>query len=929
MVNEKPGLSDISITSELVVAYSQCPFKAYLLLFSDDKGMPHDYTRVLNSKQYVHRHQYLEHFKLERKEAKLYSPDLFQKTHLLVEASIQFGKLKAYGDVLISIDSNSIAGKIIYEPTIVISTYKISQEQEVELQYVGIVLGKLQKKQPSMGNIVTPDGKTHKLKLEKGYRRVNGLLKTLEEWAENKPSNPPPLIINKHCQSCQFRNSCKVQAEKENHLSLLDRITPKAIARYNKRGIFTIYQLSYLYKPRKRQEKSQKLVVKHSLELQALAIREKRIYLQALPDVPSTSTKIFLDIEGIPEQKFQYLIGILVCEDNKKVYFSFWADSPSDEENIYTRAIAKINEYPQALIYHYGSYEAKAIAELNHKYKISSEELSKRLVNVNSYIYGKIYFPTLSNGLKDIGSFIGYSWQFANSSGLQAIAWRYLWEESRKQIYQEMLLAYNQDDCEALRALTDEIFKIKENAESSPHIDFADKPKRFSTEKGQEAHEQFEIIIKSAHSDYDRNKISFVSIEVQEKSDTQEEYSRRRYHTHRKVIPKARKLIESPTLISCPIHNKNLIETTIVSRKSIIDLIFTRNGVKKTVSQYYGFQSYCLECDRYYNPPLIDGFKRSQIYGHGFQVWVTYQRIALRLPHRTITQAIEDQFDEVVTSSTVRTFIRYAAEYYAETEKLILQRLLESPFVHADETTIVIEGKPWYVWTFTNGKYVLYKLTQTRESKIASDILLGYSGVLISDFYCGYDSINCRQQKCWVHLIRDLNEDLWKAPYDKEYENFVLEIRNLMLPIFKSIEKYGSRKDTLQKFANSVDRFYIDCITNKFYSSELVIRYQKRFERYRDSLFTFLSEDKIPWHNNTAENAIRHIAKQRAISGSFFEAPTRSYLLLVGIYKTCRFQNKSFLKFLLSREKDIDRFKPRRRSKKNTIPVGQAKRLYK
>lgn len=929
MVNEKPKLSDINITSEVVVAYSQCPFKAYLLLFSDDKGTPHDYTRVLNSKHRTHRRQYLEHFKLEQTEAKIYSPDLFQRTNFLVEANIQFGKLKAYCDVLTGVDSNPIAGKVIYEPTLVVNTYKREGEQEVKLQYVGIVLGKLQKKLPSIGNIVTSDGKIHKIKLEKGYRKVNGLLKTLEEWVENKPSNPPPLIINKHCQSCQFRNSCKVQAEKENNLSLLDRITPKAIAKYNKRGIFTIYQLSYLYKPRKRQEKAQKIVVKHSLELQALAIREKRIYLQALPNIPSTATKIFLDIEGIPEQKFQYLIGILVCEDNKKVYFSFWADSPSDEENIYTRAIAKINEYPQALIYHYGSYEAKAIAHLSHKYKISSEDLIKRLVNVNSYIYGIIYFPTFSNSLKDIGNFIGYSWQFANSSGLQAIAWRYLWEESRHQIYQEMLCTYNQDDCEALRALTNELFKIKENAESSPQIDFADKPKRFSTENGREAHEQFETIIKSAHSDYDRNKISFASTEVQERSDTQEEDSPKRYHTHRKVIPKARKLIESPTLISCPIHKINLIETTIVSRKSIIDLIFTRNGVKKTVVQYYGFQSYCLECDRYYNPPLIDGFKRSQIYGHGFQIWVTYQRIALRLPHRTITQAIEDQFDEIVTSSTVRTFIRYAADYYAETERLIIQKLLESPFVHADETTIAIEGKPWYVWTFTNGKYVLYKLTQTRESKIVSDILSEYSGVLISDFYCGYDSINCRQQKCWVHLIRDLNDELWKAPYDKEYENFVLEIRNLILPIFQSMENYGSRKSILQKFVNSVDRFYEHYITNKSYRSELVIRYQKRFERYRESLFTFLIEDNIPWHNNTAENAIRHIAKQREISGSFFEAPTRSYLLLLGIYKTCKFQNKSFLKFLLSREKDIDNFNPSRRSKKNTIPVGQAKRWYK
>ena len=44
------------------------------------------------------------------------------------------------------------------------------------------------------------------------------------------------------------------------------------------------------------------------------------------------------------------------------------------------------------------------------------------------------------------------------------------------------------------------------------------------------------------------------------------------------------------------------------------------------------------------------------------------------------------------------------------------------------------------------------------------------------------------------------------------------------------------------------------------------------------SLFTFLEQDGIPWHNNTAENAIRHLAKQRDVSGNFGEHVTHSYL---------------------------------------------------
>ena len=88
--------------------------------------------------------------------------------------------------------------------------------------------------------------------------------------------------------------------------------------------------------------------------------------------------------------------------------------------------------------------------------------------------------------------------------------------------------------------------------------------------------------------------------------------------------------------------------------------------------------------------------------------------------------------------------------------------------------------------------------------------------------------------------------------------------------------------------------------------------YQKRFDRYRESLFTFLTQDGIPWENNMAERAIRQLAVQRKISGSFFKRVAGHYLLLLAISQTCRFQEKSFLKFLLSKETDLDSFRQTR-----------------
>ena len=126
---------------------------------------------------------------------------------------------------------------------------------------------------------------------------------------------------------------------------------------------------------------------------------------------------------------------------------------------------------------------------------------------------------------------------------------------------------------------------------------------------------------------------------------------------------------------------------------------------------------------------------------------------------------------------------------------------------------------------------------------------------------------------------------------------------------------YGLKKRHLQKFKKNVEKFYSKNINDKVYKSELAINFQKRFERDKQNLFTFIEYDSIPWHNNTAENAIRHLAVQRKISGSFFESGATAYLVLLGIMKTCKSQNKSFLKFLLSKEKDVDKFKSSKKRK--------------
>ena len=250
-----------------------------------------------------------------------------------------------------------------------------------------------------------------------------------------------------------------------------------------------------------------------------------------------------------------------------------------------------------------------------------------------------------------------------------------------------------------------------------------------------------------------------------------------------------------------------------------------------------------------------------------------------------------------------------------------MARILDSPFVHVDETRLSIRGTDQYVWVFTNGSQVVFRLTETRESEMVKDVLANFGGVLVSDFYAGYDAVPCSQQKCLVHLIRDMNSDLWHNPYNTTFESFACDFKDLLVSVFEDVGRYGLKKRHLRKFQRPVDRFFKERVADESYECEVTEKYRKRFQRYRPALFRFLEEDGIPWNNNAAERAIRHLAIQRKISGHFSPQVAIEYLRMLSIAQTCRFQEKSFLKFLLSGEKDVDAFK-RSRPPKTSRPVS-------
>jgi predicted RecB family nuclease len=761
------------------------------------------------------------------------------------------------------------------------------------------------------GKLIYGDGCRHKtVRIGDHIARTRQIVDAIRETLRSK--NPPPLVLNRHCAVCDFQPRCRSLAVDRDDLSLLTAMTGKERAKYNAKGVFSITQLSYGYRPRRRKrnrpgtESSRKYgkraALRNDHKLKALAVKKNQIHVVGAPSLKFEGTATFLDVEGMPDRDFYYLIGLRFESAGERVERSFWADGSDGERAIWENCLRELRAIGNAQIVSYGAYETRFLRQMRVRYALTPDDvefvdrLIRTSVNLVGRIYGNIYFPTFSNGLKEVGRYLGFEWHWPQASGAAAPLLRRAWELGADDAFRRELVGYNMDDCRAAAKIADALVRLcGSSASSLDVVDVGSLEVGFQRTFGKftSTLPEFAKINDAAYWDYQRSR-------VYARSDNAIRQTVRKSHGRRKNAK-----VESDVPVGeipeiCPKCHATHFWKYRDRSQIVYDLKFTRRGIKRWAVRYRYNMYRCSKCRA-----ELTIYSRGSQYGPNLRAFVVYLLIELRLSYQKATEHLSSLFDVVVPRSIAQEIKSDTAEKYLPTYRGILRQIAKGSLIHADETKGVVMGRGHYVWVFTNLTMVAYVYAESRESAILDDLLNGFSGVLVSDFYAAYDSVPCAQQKCLIHLMRDINEDMHKNPFDENLKEIARRFGVLLREIVETIDLYGLKARNLSKHKKAATRFMEDvgamnCV------AEAGLALQKRIEKNREKLFTFLDYDGVPWNNNNAEHAVRAFTRLRNAIGTSTPKGHREYATLLSIQQTLKYRGMDLLKFMRSGKMEID-----------------------
>ena len=222
------------------------------------------------------------------------------------------------------------------------------------------------------------------------------------------------------------------------------------------------------------------------------------------------------------------------------------------------------------------------------------------------------------------------------------------------------------------------------------------------------------------------------------------------------------------------------------------------------------------------------------------------------------------------------------SEYYLENIwKLMFSKLKQNcKLAHIDETTIQCNHEPnrkassnSYMWVMVSGedetcKGVIFRYSSSRAESVAKELLSGYSGIIVTDGYAGYNNIeNTTHAECWAHARRYFYESIPSGNTNCSGYEACVQIDKLF-EIEREISDLSNEeklKIRQEKSAPILKNFYewVYLTSQKYTTNKKLQKALTYAINQKKELSQFIENAQIPMTNSRAERAIRPFAVHR------------------------------------------------------------------
>jgi len=308
---------------------------------------------------------------------------------------------------------------------------------------------------------------------------------------------------------------------------------------------------------------------------------------------------------------------------------------------------------------------------------------------------------------------------------------------------------------------------------------------------------------------------------------------------------------------------------------------------------YRTYKGYCPNCQRTIESRHPDQIPNRMI-GSRALLLAAEMKHGLGVPYRKVATSLKRLCGLAITAGALAQEMSALAKWLKPEYEFIQSALRQSPSVHVDETGWRLDGKSCWLWAFTNDSFTIYEINSSRGHQVVLQQLgEEYSGTIISDFYTAYNPLPYKQQKCLVHLLRELSDC-------KNGTDEFLAFRKKLTRLLRDALRLKQRMtDTPEETYDRLLRYIhqrLSELSCASYQTPDCQRLAKRLRKHSHQLFTFLEQMDVESNNNSAERAIRPAVVTRKISGgNRSSAGTEALSIITSIIQTCKQQRKDLV----------------------------------